>query len=200
MNPRQRQLALLAAVAALAALGGILFPESTAADHTDADDDDIDPSRRHRALRAALSQHRREVNARARIRDRGLAARLQATGGGGGVCFDEQRRDAWMTSRMICGEDLPPEYGVPGSTSDASIDAEKKDASVAICVVGKTRSFTSPLAQETLRTNLAASFGAGHTAFYFHLFPRDERGTPRPFGVLNSNVRQTLDAALRAMT
>ena len=73
MNPRQRQLALLAAVAALAALGILLRPAPTAADDADLSDDV------HRALRAALSQRRREVNARARIRNRAMLEGVHVT-------------------------------------------------------------------------------------------------------------------------
>ena len=113
------------------------------------------------------------------------------------TCFDDQPSDARTMTRLICNETLPRD------TYDLHLDTPSDDSnsSVAICVIGKTRSFSSFLAQESLRTNVAAAFGAKHTAFYFHLFPRDKRGDSRTgFNAEESStVQESLASALRAL-
>lgn len=66
-----------------------------------------------------------------------------------------------------------------GNNNTIDPKKEKKNdtrPALAVCIQGKTRTFVSPLAQESLRINLASAFGARHTAFYFHLAPVDRRG------------------------
>ena len=127
-----------------------------------------------------------------------------------GMCFDDQPSDMRTMARMVCNDPLPKtNYDLGLAFGETMLQqqinqedaAAKPPSSVAICVVGKTRSFDSILAQESLRTNIASAFGATHTAFYFHLFPRDKRGDSNRHwsGEHATTVQESLDAALRVL-
>ena len=118
------------------------------------------------------------------------------------MCFDNQPSDVRTMARLMCNDTLPQtNYDHDLLVGNNQEQAVKPPSSVAICVIGKTRSFDSILAQESLRTNIALAFGASHTAFYFHLFPRDKRGdsTPRFSAEHGSTVQDSLEAALRVV-
>lgn len=111
-------------------------------------------------------------------------------------CFDAQSSDGKRIAQLLCG-DKAANYSGGSLKEEVEDHHDDERPNLAICIQGKTRTFQSVLAQETLRTNVGLAFGAKHTAFYFHLSPKDVRGgwaAAENKKIIHADANETLEA------
>ena len=88
------------------------------------------------------------------------------------------------------------DYNVQPKESAANmICGDKRPPKVAVCVMGKARTFSHPLAYQTMRTNLIDSFG-GDPYILMDIQTKDFRGDLRP--QYNGGIDQSVDQVLHA--